>query len=91
MADKWNKSRGDTAAGGSRHAGGKDPTGFIALFKVRTGKKLPRSNADSDAKDAMLRYKCDSVMGKAGRSLYNNEYIVYNDDQCTIYALVEIK
>jgi poly [ADP-ribose] polymerase len=33
----------------------------------------------------------DSVMGKKGRYLYNNEFIVYNENQVKIEYIVEVE
>lgn len=91
FADDLDKSGGYTSANGSRHAGGRDLTGFVALFKVRTGEMLELHSACESAKSRMKMEMCDSVKGCKGKSLRKNEYVIYNEAQCTIYALVEIK
>ena len=90
FADDADKSRGYSSAQGSRWANGTSSSGFIALFKVRIGKKLSLKESNHDAKELMLESGCDSVKGCKGKNLRKNEYVIYDEHQCTIYALVEI-
>lgn len=91
FADKAQKSIGYTSLRGSYWARGDHATAFLALFEVHVGKQHQLEHSDSS-----LSYKkvsslgCDSTFARAGRSLRNNEYIVYRSQQCTISYLVEI-
>lgn len=89
FADDLMKSRGYTSVKDSKWARGKDPTGFVALFRVRLGKSFGIDHGDFNAK-RFLGKDYDSIKGKKGQNLRKNEYIVYNNNQCTIYALVEV-
>jgi poly [ADP-ribose] polymerase 2/3/4 len=96
FADSFGKSLGYTSHSGSYYAKGKSDTAFLALFEVRLGKTfttrvwLPIYNYLN--KKSMLDYfSADSLSALKGFSLKNNEYIVYDQAQCNIKYLVEIK
>lgn len=90
FADDADKSRGYSSAHGSRWANGDEDTGFLALFKVRTGKMLELKYSAHKAKELMIENDCDSVKGVKGPWLRKNEYVIYDESQCTIYAIVEV-
>jgi len=95
FADKFQKAFGYTSVRGSYWASGSARSGYMALFNVHTGKQYDVSRHNHSCYDlsaATLRRKgdYDSVWGKSGYSLYNNEFIVYSPDQCTIAYLVEV-
>lgn len=92
FADKAKKSMGYTSLRGSYWARGGDSTAFLALFSVHTGKQHVLENSDSSLSFSKLQNKggYDSTFARAGRSLMNNEYIVYRPQQCTVSYLVEI-
>lgn len=95
MADKAQKSIGYTSTRGSYWARGSASQGFLALYDVNTGKEYEtdehRSShcrLDWDGLQKLGKY--DSFFAKSGSSLRNNEYIVYDKNQCTIKYLIEI-
>ena len=91
FADKAQKSIGYTSLSGSYWARGGDSRGFLALFHVHTGKwKKIRRAAPSLNGPQIAREGYDSVFAEGGADLRNNEYIVYNSNQCTISHLIEI-
>ena len=91
FADKAQKSIGYTSARGSYWSRGSSETAFLALFSVHVGKQKmitrasPRLNKTQISKEGY-----DSVFAKGGADLRNNEYIVYDKQQCTVSYLVEI-
>ena len=95
-ADRAKKSFGYTSASGSYWANGNSNTAFMALFKVNTGKHHNVYSHTSECYQFTKQYlkdkgNYDSVFAHAGNSLRNNEFIIYDVSQCTIYALVELK
>lgn len=95
-ADKFQKSLGYTSYQGSHWARGNDRRAFLALFKFHVGKQLVVNRHDGDCykfSKSFLQSKggYDSTYAKAGPSLANNEYIVYDPSQCTIEYLIEIE
>ncbi|MFK7981674.1 MAG: WGR domain-containing protein [Saprospiraceae bacterium] len=97
FADKCRKSLNYTSLRGSYWAGGSQNTAFMALFEVHTGAHLQlkvRENWCGDLTEEKLKKrntKYDSVFAKGGADLINNEYIVYNQHQCTVKYLVELR
>ena len=96
FADRAKKSFGYTSASGSYWASGNSNTAFMALFKVNTGKHHNVYQHTSECYQFNKQYlknkgNYDSVFAHAGNSLRNNEFIVYDVSQCTVYALVELK
>lgn len=93
------KAIGYTSIDGSRWNHGKMPVGFIALYRVRIGNPLEIHNKQTLRelkKEGIEQYVkdkgYDSTLGIGdGIFLKKDEFCVYNVDQCTIYALVEIK
>lgn len=94
FADKAQKSIGYTSLRGSHWTGGRDNTGYLAMFAVHTGKwkKIRRhdSSCYSLSKSVLDREGYDSVFAQGGVDLRNNEYIVYAGQQCTISHLIEL-
>lgn len=64
---------------------------YLFLVSVRLGKQLVLQDACYDAASRCKAGNYDSVLGKAGRSLLNNEYIVYTLEQSSITHIVEIQ
>jgi len=96
FADRAKKSYGYTSANGSYWARGNSNNAFMAVFSVRVGKYKNIYKHDSSCYNLnkkkledMGHY--DSVFAHKGADLINNEYIVYDPAQVTIYALVELK
>ena len=58
---------------------------YMELARDKTFEKL--------AEEQKLKAKgdYDSLFAKGGVDLKNNEYIVYNDNQCTIKYIIELK
>lgn len=95
FADKCQKSVGYTSLRGSYWTSGSDKKGFIALYEVNTGKELRTQSRESwmsnlTEKKLKARGDYDSLFAKGGVDLINNEYIIYNQNQCTIKYIVEI-
>ncbi len=96
FADRAKKSFGYTSARGSYWANGNDDHAYMAIFKVNTGKhhnvyRHTSACYDFNRANLLKAGNYDSVYAHKGADLVNNEYIVYGPDQCTIYALVELK
>ena len=94
FAPKARKSVGYTSLRGSYWAGGYSNYGFLALCEVAYGK--PYDVYDSQQGMTWERLQkvapgCSSLHAHAGRSLRNDEVIVYREDQVTIKYLVELK
>ena len=93
------KAIGYTSVDGSRWSHGNSAAGFIAIFKVRVGRSLEIDNKPElkeIKKKGIEQYVAkkgfDSVFGRANNGfLKKDEYCVYNENQSTIYALVEVK
>jgi len=94
FADKAQKSIGYTSLRGSYWSGGRDNTGYLAMFAVHTGKwkKIRRHNSSCSSLSKLVldREGYDSVFAQGGVDLRNNEYIVYASQQCTISHLIEL-
>jgi poly [ADP-ribose] polymerase 2/3/4 len=96
FADKFRKSLNYTSLRGSYWANGTENRAFLALFSVHTGNQLEILNHGSwcyELNQTTLKEKnpdYDSVFAKGGADLINNEYIVYNEAQCTVQYLVEV-
>ena len=92
FADRAKKSYGYTSGKSSYWAHGDSDRAYMALFTVRTGKQKIVTDSERFDKDKLKRLgDYDSVFAKKGRALYNNEYMIYDPSQCTIYAIVELK
>jgi poly [ADP-ribose] polymerase len=94
FADKDRKSFNYTSYRGSYWARGTDSTAFMAVFDVHVGKQLHVKHHQSwccelTEKNLKARGDYDSLFAEGGADLRNNEFIVYNDAQCTIKYLVE--
>lgn len=95
FADKAQKSVGYTSLSGSYWASGSSNKAYLAIFKVHTGnwlKVLHHEYWMYDITEKTLKSKglYDSLFAQGGADLRNNEYIVYNKNQCTVQYLVEI-
>jgi poly [ADP-ribose] polymerase len=96
FADKYRKSANYTSLRGSYWAKGSHNVAFLSLMDVHLGNQLTiaRHNHDCykysrDYLNKMGGY--DSVFAKGGADLINNEYVVYDNAQCTIKYLVQIE
>lgn len=96
FADKFRKSLNYTSLRGSYWTGGTANKGFLALFSVHVGEQFHiKKHQDwcyelneTNLKKRGTNY--DSLFAEGGADLRNNEYIVYNQAQCTIKYLVEV-
>ena len=95
FADKAQKSIGYSSLRGSYWSGGTATIGFLSLFDVHMGNSLRIKHHQSwcgglSKQNLRRRGDYDSLYAEGGADLRNNEYIVYDDAQCTIKFLVEI-
>ena len=95
FADKAQKSIGYTSLRGSYWAAGSSNRAYLAVFNVHTGNWLKSQRHETwmyDLNESKLKNRgnYDSLFALGGYDLRNNEYIVYNKNQCTIQYLVEI-
>ena len=96
-ANKARKSIGYTSLRGSYWASGSSNKAYLAIFEFATGKEYEVLKNQSysywmgNLDEAKVKAKgCDSVFAQGGADLRNDEYIVYNSNQCTIRYLIEI-
>ena len=91
------KSLGYTSISGSRWVSGNANSGFMALFDVAYGKSYDVHSFDSKYYNfnyEELQKVCkgaNSLHAHKGQMLYNDEIIVYKEDQMTIKYLIELK
>lgn len=95
FADKAQKSLGYTSLSGSYWAHGSGNVGLLSLYTVHLGRYLQMRHHEgwqSSLTKDKLRAKgdYDSFFAEGGADLRNNEYIVYDERQCTISFLVEV-
>ena len=97
FADKFAKSLNYTSLRGSYWTRGSHNKGFLALYEVHVGNQLevkkhqPWCGALSEGNLKKRGRQYNSVFAKGGADLINNEYIVYNQNQCTVRYIVEIR
>ena len=94
FAPKCQKSIGYTSLGGSYWANGRDSKAYMALLEVAYGK--PYNVYSFDSKYYSMSYNrlpsgCNCLHAHAGSMLYNDEIVVYREEQTTIKYLIEIK
>ncbi len=96
FADRFQKSLNYTSFYGSYWTGGSSNKGFLALYDVHVGKQLKikaHQNWCYQLSEGNLKKRgknYDSLFAKGGVDLRNNEYIIYNHNQCTIRYLIEV-
>lgn len=95
FADKARKSYGYTSCRGSYWARGSSSKGFMALYDVHLGNTLTKSKHerwmyDLTEKNLRKHGDYDSLTALGGADLRNNEFIIYNEEQCTVKYLVEL-
>ena len=96
FADKAKKSFNYTSYRGSYWARGHSGTAFMCLYDVHLGNWLHTQRHEHwmyQLTEDRLRQRgnYDSLYAEGGADLRNNEYIVYNEAQCTPRYLVEFK
>lgn len=96
-ANKARKSIGYTSLRGSYWASGSSNKAYLAIFEFATGKEWDLLGKESYKYwmgkidySQVRSNNCDSVFAKGGVDLRNDEYIVYNSNQCTIRYLIEL-
>ena len=97
-ANKARKSIGYTSLRGSYWASGHSNRAYLAIFEFATGNEWDLLDSQSWSgwmsriDESQVKSKgCDSVFAKGGVDLRNDEYVVYNSNQCTIRYLIELK
>ena len=98
FANKSKKSIGYTSLRGSYWSGGSSNKAYLALFEVATGHEWrvfdngqTWANWMSRIDESQVKSKgCDSVFARGGVDLRNDEYMIYNSNQCTIRYLIEL-
>lgn len=97
-ANKARKSIGYTSLRGSYWASGSSNRAYLAIFEFATGKEYEVLKKQSYSywmgnlnEDTVKSKGYDSVFAQGGADLRNDEYIVYNSNQCTIRYLIELK
>ena len=95
FADKCRKSLNYSSLSGSFWSGGNAQKAYLAIYEVHTGNPLKiKTHAPFCGllTEARLKDKghFDSVFAEGGADLINNEFIVYNENQCTVKYLVEV-
>ncbi len=100
FADKCRKSLNYTSLRGSYWVGGSDKRAYLALYDVHVGHQLKIRRHASwcyelneewlAERQGRFRKPYDSLFARGGIDLINNEYIVYNQAQCTVRYLVEV-
>jgi poly [ADP-ribose] polymerase 2/3/4 len=96
FADKCRKSLNYSSLQGSYWSGGNAKKAYLAIYEVHTGNQLKIKNhepwcgllTEQRMHDRGKQY--NSVFAEGGADLMNNEYIVYNEAQCTVKYLVEV-
>lgn len=96
-ANKAKKSIGYTSLKGSYWASGSSNKAYLAIFEFVTGKEWEILKNETykhwmgSITENQLRSKnFDSVFAQGGADLKNDEYMVYNSNQCTIRYLIEL-
>lgn len=94
-ATESEKSLNYTDYSGASHSyiGGRSSQAFLALFNFHTGNQLIMHKHDSSCCSISKKVKAegyDCVWAKKGPSLYRDEIIIYNSNQCTIQYLIEV-
>lgn len=96
FAPKAMKSFGYTSSSNAYWTKGNSNTAIMALFKVHVGKRYHINEHTSECskltKQKLInKGNYDSTYAHAGKDLRNDEIIIYDSNQATIYALVELK
>lgn len=98
FASKALKSIGYTSLRGSCWSNGNSNKAYLAIFEVNLGKKWKVIDSKKSYESWMSRLDLtkvksegyDSVFAKGGADLKNDEYIVYENNRCTIKYLIEL-
>ena len=95
FADKVKKSMGYSSLYGSFWTSGESNKAYLAIYEVHLGNCLRRRRHEYwmyELTEDLLKERgnYDSLFARGGADLINNEYIVYNEAQCTVKYLVEV-
>lgn len=95
-SNMFKKSLGYTSYRGSHWAKGNSDKAYLSLAAVHVGSQLKIKNHQSWCYDLtwenlQKRGKYDSLYALGGADLINDEFIIYQEPQCTIKYLIEIK
>jgi len=95
FSDKARKSYGYTSCRGSYWARGSSSKGFMAMYDVHLGnsytsKRREHWMGNATSKTLKEQGDYDSLSAIGGVDLINNEFIIYDEAQCTVRYLVEI-
>ena len=97
-ANKARKSIGYTSLKGSYWASGHSDRAYLAIFEFATGKEYEVLKKEKYSywmgnldKQKVNDKGYDSVFAQGGVDLRNDEYIVYDSNQCTIRYLIELR
>lgn len=92
FANKAQKSIGYSSLQGSYWTNGNENKSFLALFKVNVGKQKNVMEHTSECYKFSEKTIApfDSVYAHAGKSLRNDELMIYTPKRCTIQYLIEI-
>lgn len=92
MADKFQKSYGYTSGRNSYWANGNSNEAILALYNVHVGEQKHIYKHDSSCYslnyEKISKEGFDSVFAHGGADLRNNEYMIYQSEQCTIKYLI---
>jgi poly [ADP-ribose] polymerase len=89
FASNASKSIGYSSLSNSVWSGGSDETAYLFLSDVCLGKPKIAHQAHPYTLDKIK--PCNSVWAKAGQALYNDEYIVYTEQQNWLRYVVEFE
>lgn len=98
FASKALKSIGYTSLKGSCWSNGNSNKAYLAIFEVNLGRKWKVIGPNKSYESWMAGINLskvksegyDSVFAKGGADLKNDEYIVYENNRCTIKYLIEL-
>lgn len=95
FTDKAKKSYGYTSCRGSYWARGAADKGFMSLYNVHLGRTLTYRRHESwmyslTKSKLEERGRYNSLTALGGADLYNNEFVIYDEHQCTVKYLVEV-
>lgn len=95
FANKAQKSIGYTSLSGSYWSKGSSSVAYLAIYDVQLGNQKHIYRHDSSCsrmtKSTLDKEGFDSVFAHSGHDLRNDEFIIYDKNQCTIKYIVEIK
>lgn len=91
FANRAKKSINYTSIDGSYWANGRSSSAYLMVFDVALGRQYDTYDHDLAWEKPGFHKNYDSVFAHAGKCLYNDEIIVYNEAASCIRYLIEIK